>query len=116
MNLKLHSDAAKNFDKKANDLLVELTPHPQPPRRKTRTPVEPEIHVSATFTEEDIIGKIQESWFVTDRNGDEVGKFFEHKDGFLGLFGEGYKNLVRLSEEMQKVKVPHRKRWGFRVV
>src|ERR1043165_4156825 len=104
MSLKLHSDAIKNFDKKADALLENLIPHPSPPRRTYKAPVEPEIHVSATFSDENIIGEIQTSWFVTDRNGDEVGKFFEHEANFIGLFGEGYKNLVRLSEGMQKTR------------
>lgn len=104
MKLQLNQDAAKNFDGKADELLKELTPHPNPPLRRASPLVEPEIHVSSTFTEENIIGNIQENWFVTDRNGNEVGKFFEYKGGFVGLFNENYKNLVRLSERMQRAK------------
>src|SRR5215210_1112118 len=100
MRLNLHPDALNNFNHKANALLLELIPHPNPPKRQAHRPVEPEIHVSATFTDANIIGEIQTRWFVTDRNGDEVGKFFEHSNGFIGLFDEGYRNLVRLSEGM----------------
>jgi hypothetical protein len=104
MGLNLHPEAIKNFDEKADSLLANLIPHPSPPRRRYQVPVEPEIHVSATFSDDNIIGEIEENWFITDRNGDEVGKFFEHEGEFTGLFGEGYKNLVRLSEGMQKAR------------
>jgi hypothetical protein len=104
MTLKLNSDAVKNFNKKADELLLQLAPHPSPPRRRNKIPAVPEIHVSATFTEENIIGELLTNRFVADQNGDVVGRFFEHNDGFVGLFGEGYKNFLRLSEGMQKAK------------
>jgi hypothetical protein len=102
MPIEVHSEAAKSFDRKAEGLLAKLTPPPSPPRRGTAGGFKPDTHVSAAFTEEDIIGEVQATSQVVDRNGTEVGRYIEHGQGMVGLIGESFSELVRLAETMGK--------------
>lgn len=102
MALELHADAQKNFNEKAEALLLELATHQNPFSEAPKGPLNPDIHVAAEFTDEDIIDVIEIG--MVDMSGNESGKLFRHEDRYIGLFDEKYKNLVRLAESMQKTK------------
>lgn len=105
MRLELHPEAARNFNAKAEGLLAELASAPRRVHRGHQGPLDPDIHVVAHLEPEDIIGDIK--FGHVDDFGNEVAKTFEAGAELIGLFGESYKNLVRIAEAMHKVKTLH---------
>lgn len=103
MKPELHSDAAKNFDEKAQTLLAAVAPEPQhapsePPTHMFR----PGGHVVATFDEGDY------SEFKITGQNDQLGRttarYFEYEGRRFGLEDEKYQALAHLSESIQKTK------------
>jgi hypothetical protein len=100
MKLSLNDEAAKNFDKKAENLLTEISARPTPDRRSG--PADPDLYVSAHIPEKDLIGGIK--FGQMDYLGRESAKFWDEGITEIGLFEEGYKNLVRIAEGMQRTE------------
>ncbi len=105
MKLDLHPQAANNFNVKAEGLLAELVSVPRPARRGHQGPLDPDVHVAASFGPENIIGDIETRHI--DYSGNEVAKSFEEGGRLVGLSGDGYKNLVRIAEGIHKVRQLH---------
>jgi hypothetical protein len=101
MSLQIHPDAAKNFDRKGEELFqkVIFDPHIELPQGKGFSP---DI-VRHEIPGEDLISLSRDS-YIAGPLQKEVAKTFRLKDSVLGLFGEDYKGLVRLAESMQSVK------------
>lgn len=91
-----------NFNKKAEKLVLEITEYQESASRIPAGPLDPDTHVSATLTDQDISDVIEVS--PLDRLNNEIGKIFNHDKKIVGLQGEGYKNLVRLAEGMQNTE------------
>jgi hypothetical protein len=102
LKLEIHPEAARNFDKKTEELLSEMEARPRPVHRGPDGPLDPDIHVAAHIPPEGIIGGIK--IHLTDGFGNEVAKTYERGTDLVGLFGEGYKKLIRIAEGMQKAK------------
>jgi hypothetical protein len=98
MKLELHPDAIKNFNEKADAILLELAPIPQELSRSPESSFKPDI-VAKNIEPK---GEVKSGF--NDDDGNEIAKIFRHEDRFIGLFGESYKRLRRLAESMQKAK------------
>jgi len=100
MKISIHPDAAMNYNKKAIELVADIKPYNEPYKKSK---FKSEIHPAWTMTDKDIIGDIKEFIFnLSDRENNLVGKVFQKNDIELGLYDEGYKNLVKLSNSIQK--------------
>lgn len=97
MKLEFNQEAAKNFNEKAEKLLLELVVRPG---HNQEFSVDPELHISARIPEGDLIGGIKLGHM--DYLGKEDAKFWEERGTLIGLFDDSYKNLVRLAEGMQR--------------
>lgn len=99
MQLELHPDAAKNFDAKAEELVSKLIPDPYA-RQRPEGAFEPGIliHEMPKVTE------VVNTGYVSPLGGHEIAKYFWDGSQNIGLFDEGYKDLVRLAERIQKNK------------
>lgn len=106
MQLELHPDAAKNFDAKAEELVPKLTPDPYIKVRKPEGEFFPDLGTHEIPPED--IKDLQSDSYI-DFIGREVAKYFKHGDVDIGLFGESYKDIVRLAERVQKTKSLHDK-------
>jgi hypothetical protein len=102
MKLNLHPEAAKNFNEKAEGLLLAIEKRPRPRQRRPEGPLEPDIHIAANILPEDIIGDVHTT--LTDAFGNEIAKTFESDSELIGLFDDNHKKLIRIAEGMQKVK------------
>jgi hypothetical protein len=100
--LSFHKEAAKNFDRIAQELLLELTARSQPSQVRSGGALDPDIHIAARIGPEDIIGEVKIGH--VDSFGRENAKSFQKNSELVGLFDESYKKLVRLAEAMQKTK------------
>jgi hypothetical protein len=101
MQLELHPEAAKSFDARAEELRTKLTPDPHVRRRRPEGSFVPGI-VIHEMPEEAVL-EVIETGYVNPL-GREIAKIFRHGSDVLGLFGESYKDLVRLAEAMQKTR------------
>lgn len=101
MRLELHPEAAKSFNAKAEALLTKVAPDPNMPRPRQRGSFVPDIVIHEMS--EDAVQEVLATGYVNSL-GREIAKTFPHGSGMLGLFGENYKDLVRLAEAVQKVK------------
>lgn len=99
MNLTIHPEAAKNCNKKADDLLQRLQRAPERFSRK-RGPSNPDIHSTFTFTQENMIGEMIFGW--SDFMGNTVAKAFQQGNEFVGLFEDDYLQLIRVAEAIHK--------------
>lgn len=102
MKLTLHPDAEKNYNEKAESLIRDLVPDPYANRPRPQN-IEPGI-----FAEElprRVIIDLQVADSYMDGYGKEIGKYFNDGSRNVGLFDDGYRNLVRLAESMQNNKV-----------
>lgn len=102
MTIDLHPNALKNFDNKANALLLELTSAPKTQHNMAESTSKPDTFISAHLSEKDVIGEIESS--QVDGFGNEVSKYFDAGDLRIGLKEDGYLKLKRLAEDMQKSK------------
>jgi hypothetical protein len=97
--LRLHPSAAKNFDEKAGRLFQELGPTEHETSERGFTP---ERHISHRFTPADVVGEVR-SGLVNDQ-GNRTACFFPQEGTLIGLSGENYKQLSRLSEAIQRTQ------------
>jgi len=97
--LQLHPEAAKNFDEKANNLLLELGPRALKTSNKQ---VKPERFISHHLTPRDIAGEIRSG--LTDNEGNRIAIFFGHDGKLIGLSGKSYQRLVTLSGAIQSTQ------------
>jgi hypothetical protein len=103
LKLEIHPEAARNFDKKAEELLTEIEARPLSGRRRQGGASSPDVHIAASIQPKDTIGDIEIQ--LTDRYGNDVAKTYQRGGDLVGLFGEGYKKLVRIAEGVQKTKL-----------
>lgn len=99
MRLELHPDAAKNFDAKAEELVSKLIPDPHA-RRRSGGGFMPGIVIH----EQPEGAEVVSTGYASPIGGKEIAKTFWDGSQNVGLFEEGYKDLVRLAEKIQKVK------------
>jgi hypothetical protein len=90
-----------NFDAKAEELVSKIVPDPFAKQQGTEEAFVPGI-VIQDLPEDEVIEVIT-TGYVTPL-GTDIAKTFKHGSDVLGLFGEDYKDLVRLAERMQKIK------------
>jgi hypothetical protein len=99
MNIEFHEEAINNFNKKGNELLLQLSLKPKeslPTEFKSKVPVSGEIKKEEILS--DFIGSI------LDPSGEKIATYFQHEDRELGFIGEPFNNYIRLCENIQKVK------------
>ena len=102
MKLSLHPDAATNFNKIAESLLSKLIIINIKSISKNKHSFDPDYFISSTISEEDLIGDIIGS--SIDPIGSVNGRFFDHNGDRIGLYADCYQDLMRLSENMQRIK------------
>jgi hypothetical protein len=96
---KLHPEAAKSFNEKADALFRRLAPRTlkgRPPRA-----YKPDAFVSAQLTEKDILGEIETG--LVDQRGTEVAKFFQNGDRAVGLSGPSFQILADTVRRFQSL-------------
>jgi len=99
MNIEFHEEAKNNFNKKGNDLLLQLSLKPKDNRSiefKSKVPVTREIKNEEILS--DFIGAI------IGPSGEKIAIYFQHDDREFGFTGEPFNNYIRLCENIQKVK------------
>lgn len=101
MEFKLHPQAVKSFNEKAEELYNKLNYSPICSSQKEQKSFRPGFFISSNLTEKDIVGDPKIS--TTDWTGNEIAIFFHHEGKKIGICGENYKNLLKLSENMQRV-------------
>lgn len=99
--LEIHQQGAEAFNKQAAQLIASLVSTPRPTHQ-----IDPDklgFHIAAVIPE----SELQEiSTSHTDTLGQEDARFFGDGERLVGLAGEGFKNLIRLSEGIQKAIRP----------
>jgi Apea-like HEPN len=100
VRLELHADAARNFNAKAEELVTKIIPDPYANRPRPKSSFTPDIVIHDQPQGVQIIS----TGYVSPLGGKEIAKTFWDGSKTLGLFEEGYKDLVRLAERMQKTK------------
>lgn len=101
MTLQLHVEAAKNFNRKAEELFQKIVFDPHTRTKTSRAGgFQPDI-VRHEIPAADVIS-LTRNCYVAGPLQKEVAKTFPFKDSVLGLFAEDHKGLVRLAESMQK--------------
>lgn len=100
MRLELHPDAAKNFHAKAEELLSKIIPDPHAGRQRPEGAFMPGIRIHTLQEAAEVVSK----GYASPLDGKEIAKTFWDGSKDVGLFEEGYKDLVRLAEKIQKVK------------
>lgn len=99
MDFDLHPSAIANFNEKAETLCGKLVIIASSVFPK-KSSFHPEFLVASEITEKDIIGDVKFS--VPNVEGEEVGLGYLHKGKKIGLFHEGYLDLLKLSQNMQR--------------
>jgi hypothetical protein len=87
-----------NFDEKAEALLPLVSAVPVAGQKGGD--FRPDIHPLVQFTEKDIIGEIEVSFF--DYRGGQSGRTFDHDGKTFGLVGKRYKDLEALATRLQQ--------------
>jgi len=95
LKLTLHPDAEENYNEKAESLFRDLVPDPYANRPRPQN-IEPGIFAEELPQRAIIDLQLADSYM--DKYGKEVGKYFNDGSGNVGLFDDGYRNLVRLAE------------------
>lgn len=98
VTLRLHPDAARNFDEKAERLLFLVAAVPVATQQ--RKGFQPDIQPIVELDEKNIIGEIKVGF--VDYRGRDCGKTFEHDGKALGLLGQGFKDLETLAAHVQR--------------
>ena len=96
--IQIHPSAAKNFNKKAIELvkrIKEIPPEPNPVPKKFPS----DVQIAASFDEKDIIGDVE----VADSNyrGEIVNRYFYIDKKRFGLDKNNYKKLINIAENIQ---------------
>jgi hypothetical protein len=105
MKLELHPKAIANYDERAARLVTSLAPDPWEAQIKARwaqPSVDPGIYAEAL--PEGAVTKFEIGDSYMDGYGREVAKYFNDETRNIGLFDDGYKNLIKLAEEIQNNK------------
>jgi hypothetical protein len=103
--LELHPDAAKIFNDKASSLLCEIAPLPAELQPNHKPSFQSDGFVSGHIKEKDIIGEIKLS--LVDHTGKEMAKIFRYNGKEIGFYGDNYKKLVNLAEDIQRTATFH---------
>ena len=98
--IKIHSDAAKNFNLKASDLLKKVKGGKPP--ESTQASFHPEVYIKGTITEKDIVGDISSG--MVNGFGNKVAYFFQMNGQEVGIYNEDYKQVSILSEKIFQQK------------
>jgi hypothetical protein len=99
--LEINHQGAEAFNKQAAQLLTALVSMPRPTGHID--PDKFDFHIATVIPEQDL-QEISSSH--TDALGQEDARFFCDAGQLVGLAGEGFKNLIRLSEGMQRAIRP----------
>lgn len=102
MRLALHPEAVKNFDAKSRSLVDNLVPNPYANRQRPHNLAVP---IFAEELPQDAVISFEVGDNYINGYGKEIGKYFSASTTSIGLFEDGYTNLVRLAEGMQSNKV-----------
>ena len=105
MKLELHPKAIANYDEKGSKLVTSLVPDPWEAQIKARwmqRSEDPPIYAEALPESTVKTFHIGDSYM--DGYGKELAKYFKSETGNIGLFDDGYTNLVKLAEEIQNTK------------
>jgi hypothetical protein len=97
--MQLNEHAVRAYNDKAMRLLQQLTTGPVQPPATGHSSFQPDVHISATLTDEDI-KDLKTS--RRDREGNEVSRAFYHEGKTIELAGEGYQVLKCVAEGMRK--------------
>lgn len=100
MEINLHQKAVISFNEQAERLYKGLIFSPICSTKNEENSFRPDYFVSSNLTEKDIVGDLKSS--TTDWVGNEIAVFFYHEGKKVGICGENYKNLVKLSESVQR--------------
>ena len=98
--IRLHPEASKTFNEKAEALLPLLSEVPV--LGPEVGGFKPQIHPRANLTGEDIVGGVKVG--LMDGRGMEYGKLFEHDGKTFGLVGRGFKDLQTLAGRIQETE------------
>ena len=101
MKLKLHPEALRNFNEKAEKLRTQLTTDPYADQTKRRRSLDPGIYLHE-LPQDSIIDVRIDSY--VDGYANEIAKYFKDGSNNVGLFEDGYRNLAQLSEDIQNTK------------
>lgn len=96
--IDIHPSSLENFNKKANNLITtpeEIELNIRDHRFKS------DLYISATVTDEDIIGEIQES--TTDPKGRTIERFFFHNGKKYRVSKDNYADFIALAESIQRL-------------
>lgn len=97
--LDIHPSAQENINSKAGMLLSLLKIIQREP--SLASSAVSEIPVTATITENEIIGEIQES--SSDHAGRTTERYFQHNGNRVGLVSSDYQKLIALAESIQRI-------------
>lgn len=97
--MQLNEHAVRAYNEKAMSLLQQLTAEPTQPLATGHSTFQPDVHISGTFTDEDI-KDLKTS--RRDRQGNVVSKTFYHEGKAIELAGDGYQILKRVAEGIHK--------------
>ncbi len=101
MKLTLHPEAIKNFNSRANTIYSKLAPRSMETSPKN-TIFNSDTHVAHEIHSEDIIGEIQ--YGMNDFLGNSICKYFNHDGKYIGLQGNSFCELLKLSKSFQQCK------------
>ena len=87
--LKLHPEAANNFDDRANSLIGDITF--LPPQASSTNTFRPDVFMSAHISKEDIVGEV--GFEIIGPFEKPIAKFFRHEGKQYGLAGEGFQRF-----------------------
>jgi hypothetical protein len=97
--MQLNEHAVRAYNDKTLSLFQQLTVGPTQPPVTRHSTFKPDVHISGTFTDEDIKDLKMSR---RDREGNEVSKSFYHEGKTIELAGEGFQALKRVAEGMRK--------------
>jgi hypothetical protein len=101
MEFNLHPVAVKSFNEEAVRLYKGLICYPICISKKEKNSFRPDYFISSNLTEKDIVGELKSS--TTNWIGNEVAISFYYEGKKVGLCQVNYKNLIKLSESIQRV-------------
>jgi len=104
MTLNLHPEALNSFNNNAENLLsnfiaIDLRSIPM-----KKPSFEPDHYISSTIIENEIADDLISIISTENMIGIEDGRFFNHNGKRIGLSGEYYQKLLKISENMQRTK------------
>jgi hypothetical protein len=88
-----HEKARKNFISKSEELLLLMRKYEM--EKNEYDQINDDIYVSHEIKHDDIIGEIK--FGITNGFGDDLGKYFKHKNECWGIFLDDYKKLKEIA-------------------